>query len=139
MVVRKTGETADEMRFERKLRIGEGRSVGDRSMRLNRGPERILIARQHNNVEREYAAGEALRERQNGEAPIRVHGSCDLALLAPGGAEADVYDEENADVQTEGHLRFEIGAAAARQGRVSQALDGALGFDRDRDGDQPAD
>ena len=113
--MRKARQAADDVRFERELRVRERRHTGTGDRRL----QRILIARQDDDVKGERALFiEALRKRQNRKSSIRMHGSRDLALLAPGRAEADVDDEEDADIEAEGDLRFEIGATTAGQSGI---------------------
>src|SRR5215217_1924593 len=59
----------------------------------------------------------------------------DLALLAPGRFEADVDDQEDTDIESEGHLTGEIDARTAADRLLR---DCAPRFDPDRDRNQSA-
>src|SRR5574338_668972 len=73
MIVGKTRQASDEMRFEHKLRIRESRRVRDRGVGFNRGDQWILVPGQDHYVELERAVREPLRERENGETPVWIH------------------------------------------------------------------
>ena len=139
MVIWKCRQAADETCFEDKLRVDKCGRIWNRGRRFDCWHERILIPRQDDNVEPNLRAIEPLRKWENGKAEVGIHSLGNLALFAPARAEVDVDDEADADIDSEGDLRFEIGAAAARQTLVVQPLDRAFCLDRDRDGDQAAD